>query len=80
VDARKAVYDRHQNPWKKEAFRSHSDANQIWAAGIKPILLGPGKLEQAHTEDESVSFQQVCLSSRIYYDFILRLFRQSNVK
>jgi acetylornithine deacetylase len=79
VNTLKSVYDRHQLPWQTDAFRSHSDANQLWAAGIKPILMGPGKLEQAHTEDESVSFEQVCLSARIYYDFILQLFQESYV-
>jgi acetylornithine deacetylase len=75
VENLKLTYDKHNLPWKTEAFSSHSDANQIWAAGTKPILLGPGKLEKAHTEDESISFQQVRLASEIYFDFIQRMFK-----
>ncbi len=58
-------------PSEPRVFRSHSDANQIWAAGIKPILLGPGRLEQAHAPEESVSFQKVCRAAGIYHDILL---------
>ena len=54
-------------------FRSHSDANRLWAAGVKPVLLGPGKLERAHAPDECASFSQVCLAAQIYLDTILAL-------
>lgn len=50
---------------------SHSDANQIWAAGIKPILLCPGRLEEAHVPEESVSFQEVCRTAEIYLDILV---------
>ena len=30
-------------PWEPQAFRSHSDANLLWEAGMKPVLLGPGE-------------------------------------
>lgn len=53
-------------PFSSQAFRSHSDANQIWAAGIKPILLGPGRLEEAHTPEESVDFSKVCKAAEVY--------------
>jgi acetylornithine deacetylase len=56
--------------WQPGVFRSHSDANQIWTAGIKPILLGPGSLEMAHIPEESVSFAQVCTAAEIYLDLI----------
>ncbi len=46
-------------PWEPVPFRSHSDANTLWTAGVKPILLGPGQLEKAHSPEESVSFDQV---------------------
>jgi acetylornithine deacetylase len=67
----KATYDRHHLPFIPTSFPSHSDANTLWAAGIKPILLGPGQLEKAHTADESVSLSQVALASQIYMDLIL---------
>jgi acetylornithine deacetylase len=56
--------------WKPEPFRSHSDANQLWAAGIKPLLLGAGRLESSHVPEESVSFQDVCLAAGVYYDLL----------
>ncbi|UCF95715.1 MAG: M20/M25/M40 family metallo-hydrolase [Desulfobacterales bacterium] len=74
VEALQQTYARHGLLWATDAFRSHSDANQIWAAGTKPILLGPGQLEQAHSEDEAVSFEQVCLAAQIYLDFMREFF------
>lgn len=65
--------------WKPKVFRSHSDANKLWAAGIKPILLGAGQLEMAHTPDESVSFQKICKASQIYADLISELFYEQGI-
>ena len=48
------------------AFRSHSDGNMFFAAGVKPLILGPGSLETAHTPDEQVLFEDVANSARIY--------------
>lgn len=70
VEALKGAYSARGLAWEPIAFRSHSDANLLWAAGIKPVILGPGKLEQAHSPDESVSLEQVLLASKIYYDLI----------
>lgn len=66
VDTIKDIFKTHNRSWSADAFRSHSDANQIWASGVKPIILGPGQLEQAHSHDESVSFQQICLAAEMY--------------
>ena len=60
--------------WAPADFRSHSDANQLRAAGVKPLVLGPGQLEQAHTQDESVSFAQVRRAADLYLAFLCRLF------
>ncbi len=49
-----------------DAFRSHSDGNLFFAAGVKPLILGPGSLETAHTPDERVEFDQVINAARIY--------------
>jgi acetylornithine deacetylase len=73
IAALKAVYTCHGLPWEPQAFRSHSDANLLWAAGVKPILLGPGQLEMAHAANESVSFRHVCLAAQIYYDLLTSL-------
>jgi acetylornithine deacetylase len=71
VELLKATYDRHRLAFTPTSFPSHSDANTLWAAGIKPILLGPGRLEKAHTAEESVSLSQVALASQIYMDLIM---------
>ena len=73
VETLKKVFSYHSMPWEPQSFRSHSDANQLWAAGIKPILLGPGRLEEAHVPDESISFEQVCLAAKINYDLSVSL-------
>jgi len=75
VEAAKAVYAKHSLPWESEAFRSHSDANQLWNAGVKSLLLGPGKLEKAHSPEESISFQQVCLAAEVYLDLLIYMAR-----
>jgi acetylornithine deacetylase len=49
-----------------DAFRSHSDGNLFFAAGIQPLILGPGALETAHTPDERVAFEEVSAAVRIY--------------
>jgi len=49
-----------------DAFRSHSDGNLFFAAGVKPIILGPGSLETAHTPEERVVFEEVSSAARIY--------------
>ncbi len=73
IEALKRVYEDCQLPWEPQAFRSHSDANLLWEAGIKPIILGPGSLEQAHSPDESVPFHQVLLASEMYYNLIVSM-------
>jgi acetylornithine deacetylase len=70
-----SVFERHRLPWRPQPFKSHSDANQIWAAGVKPIILGPGELEQAHTEHECASLQQICLAAQLYLDFMQLFFQ-----
>jgi acetylornithine deacetylase len=71
VEALRTVYTKHALPWEPQVFRSHSDASRLWEAGVLPVLLGPGQLEKAHTPDESVSFEQVCLAARLYLDLLV---------
>lgn len=73
VDALRKVYSSNALDWAPQAFRSHSDANLLWAAGMKPLLLGPGGLEKAHSPEEAVSFADVLTASRIYYDLLMSL-------
>jgi len=73
VELLKKVYKRHKFDFVPASFPSHSDANILWAAGIKPILLGPGKLEKAHTAEESVHLPQVFQAAQMYVDLALAL-------
>jgi acetylornithine deacetylase len=53
-------------PFSMESFRSHSDGNLFHAAGSKPLILGPGCLETAHTPEEQVRFDEVLSAAHIY--------------
>jgi acetylornithine deacetylase len=66
VDALKAVLGERGLSWEPGAFPSHSDANQLWGAGVKPIILGCGLLEEAHRPGESVPFHKVQEAAEIY--------------
>jgi acetylornithine deacetylase len=60
------VYPQLDLPLQMNAFRSHSDGNLFFAAGVRPLILGPGSLETAHTPDERVAFDEVSAAARIY--------------
>jgi acetylornithine deacetylase len=47
-------------------FRSHSDGNLFFQAGSKPVIIGPGSLETAHTAEEQTSLAEVEAAARIY--------------
>ena len=70
VDAVKSIYGVRSLAWEPQSFRSHSDANLLWASGMKPILLGPGQSEKAHTPEESMSLKQVMAAAEIYFDIL----------
>jgi acetylornithine deacetylase len=74
AEALREVYKSMQISWQTSDFRSHSDANQLWAAGIKPVVLGPGRLEHAHVHDECVFFPQVVQAAEIYLGLMQQLF------
>ncbi|AOY57621.1 MULTISPECIES: M20 family metallopeptidase [Desulfococcus] len=76
VDALRSIYQARKLAWTPDAFRSHSDANHLWASGVKSIVLGPGDLSQAHTEDESVSFAEVCRAAEIYLDLLRHVMKR----
>ena len=69
----KETYEQMNLQWKTQNFRSHSDGNILWAAGVSPIILGPGRLEAAHTPDETVSFDQVVQAAQLYLNYALSL-------
>lgn len=60
------IYPRLGIPFKLDAFRSHSDGNLFYAAGCRPLILGPGALEVSHTPEEQVDFKEVLAAARIY--------------
>jgi acetylornithine deacetylase len=60
------IYKKLEIPLRMDAFRSHSDGNLFFAAGTKPLILGPGSLETAHTPEEQVCFGEVLSAARIY--------------
>ena len=69
----KSIFKERAWVWSPQAFKSHSDANQLWAAGIRPLLLGPGNIEDAHTPNEAVSLGQVVKAAGIYTELVSRL-------
>jgi acetylornithine deacetylase len=76
VERLKEIYSKRSLPWKPAPFVSHSDANQLWQAGVRTILLGPGQLKKAHAPDESASFRQICLAAEIYYELAMSVGKQ----
>jgi acetylornithine deacetylase len=69
----KETYKRLSLPWVPQDFRSHSDGSVLWAAGVSPIILGPGRLEAAHAPEESVPFGQVVQAAQVYLHLALSL-------
>jgi len=67
------VYSGLSLPFRLDSFRSHSDGNLFFAAGTKPIILGPGSLETAHTPEEQVLFEDVLMAARIYAALCMKL-------
>ena len=78
VEALQKIYARRELPWQPAAFPSHSDANLLWAHGIKPVLLGPGSLAKAHVPDECIDEAEVLAAAEIYYQLLLDLFPPSS--
>ena len=60
------VYPRLNLPLDFVPFRSHSDGNLFYQAGSKPLILGPGSLETAHTAEEQTSLAEVEAAARVY--------------
>ncbi|MDD5204126.1 MAG: M20/M25/M40 family metallo-hydrolase [Desulfobacterales bacterium] len=73
VETLKEVFSGSGLSWAPVPFVSQSDANRLWRAGVKPVLIGPGSLESAHTRDESVSFGQTLIAAQFYYNLAMRM-------
>jgi len=72
IDALQAVHAELSLPWRPGVFRSHSDANRLWSAGVRSIVLGPGSLQYAHVPEESVGLEEVYLAARLYAAVLAR--------
>ncbi len=59
-------------PWRTGTFRSHSDANLLWEARVRPVVLGPGRLSYAHTTTERVDVRQVAQAAALYAEMLER--------
>lgn len=66
------IYPRLNLPLQQLPFRSHSDGNLFYQAGVRPLILGPGSLETAHTSEEQTSLAEVESAARIYAALALR--------
>lgn len=60
------VYPKLNLPLQLTPFRSHSDGNLFFAVGVQPLILGPGSLETAHTNEEQTALAEVEAAARIY--------------
>ncbi len=69
----RSVYEAGGKPWQTSRFPSDSDAIIFWDQGVRPVILGPGTLEKAHRDDESVERSQVVEAAQIYYDLLRAL-------
>ncbi|KMQ51141.1 peptidase M20 [Chitinispirillum alkaliphilum] len=74
----KTVYDEFGMYWAPISFKSHSDANLLHNAGCRPCILGPGQLAKAHTNDESVIFDQVRRAAEVYFQLISEMNSENN--
>jgi acetylornithine deacetylase len=52
--------------WDPGVFPSHSDASLLHRHGTVAVVCGPGKLEVAHTPQESVSLVDTARAAQIY--------------
>ncbi len=66
ADLLREIFERENLPLRFDSFRSHSDGNLFFQAGVNPVILGPGALETAHTPDEQTSMIEVEAAARIY--------------
>jgi acetylornithine deacetylase len=66
IEVLEDVFPRLNLPLNFVPFRSHSDGNLFFQAGSRPLILGPGSLETAHTAEEQTSLAEVEASARVY--------------
>jgi len=52
-----------------DSFPSDSDGAILWKAGIKPVIIGPGSLAVAHTQEEFVCIDELVNAAETYFNF-----------
>ncbi|MBD3421899.1 MAG: M20/M25/M40 family metallo-hydrolase [Chitinivibrionales bacterium] len=72
----KSVHQQQGLAFDAAPFTSHSDANVLWAAGIKPVVFGPGSLSRAHTQDECVARKELIDAAEMYLGIIEAINRE----
>ncbi len=72
-EALREVYLAPGREWRTSRFPSDSDAIIFWDNGVRRVILGPGSLEKAHREDESVERRQVIEAAQLYYELLRAL-------
>jgi acetylornithine deacetylase/succinyl-diaminopimelate desuccinylase-like protein len=50
-------------------LRAGTDASKFARAGVPAVVLGPGSLDQAHTDDEWIDLEEIARAAEIYVDF-----------
>jgi acetylornithine deacetylase/succinyl-diaminopimelate desuccinylase len=55
---------------QKAGMQGWTDAATLMNAGIPTILIGPGSIEQAHTDEESVKVSQLVDAVKVYLSFV----------
>ncbi len=70
IEAVKSSFSGQGMEWSPAQFRSHSDATRLWEAGVRPIIIGPGKLEMAHSPEESIKMEEVHKAYELYQQII----------
>jgi acetylornithine deacetylase/succinyl-diaminopimelate desuccinylase-like protein len=73
VSAIKSAFATGARGWKPSVFPSHSDANQFYIAGIMPIVLGCGRLQESHAPEEAVRFSEVIEAADLYYQTAVKM-------
>ncbi|TNE49338.1 MAG: M20 family peptidase [Deltaproteobacteria bacterium] len=58
-------------------FRSHSDANLLAEHGTRCVVIGPGELETAHTDEEYVKLSDLHKAAKLYVASFLSYASQS---
>ena len=66
VEHRLARASRRATGANAAGFRAGTDASKFARAGVPAVVLGPGSLDQAHTDDEWVDLAELARAAEIY--------------